>query len=112
MIETFTAAFVLAVLVEGIIEYFISNPDKQQPWIKYVSATIGVAVCVLYRVDILQGLGLISPVNHVGAVITGMVVGRGSNYLNDFMSRVRNPKSAVIVQGDPKISSDTTIVNK
>lgn len=96
--ENILGLFVLAVFVEGFIEYFVAKPDAKQPWLKYVAAFIGVAVALAYKADLLAMLGLngISP--YVGQVITGLILGRGSNYLNDFVSRVRNPKPVVLVE--------------
>jgi len=91
-IETISTVFLLAILVEGIIEYFVSDTTKIQPWIKYVSATFGITVAVLYKVDILSELGAVSDIPYVGSVITGLIIGRGSNYLNDFISKIRKPK--------------------
>ena len=95
MLGDFTAVFILAVLVEAIVEYFISAQDKHQPWLQYVAAVIGVAVCIAYKVDLLASLGVTSTYPFVGEVITGLIIGRGSNYLSDFMTRVRTPQSAV-----------------
>lgn len=93
MIETITIAFILAVLVEGIVEYFIAKEGAAQPWLKYVAAAIGVFVCVAYKVDVLASLGAVSAFPFVGSVLTGLVIGRGSNYLNDFISKVKTPNT-------------------
>lgn len=97
MIESITSVFILAVLVEGIVEYFIASEDKKQPWLKYVAAAIGVLVCVIYKADLLAGLGLITPIPYVGSIVTGIIIGRGSNYLNDFISKVRKPNALIAV---------------
>jgi uncharacterized membrane protein YdcZ (DUF606 family) len=89
--ETFTAIFTLAIFVEALITYFVASPDKTQPWLKYVSASLGVVLCISYNVDLLASLGLVSVYPFVGQVITGLVIGRGSNYLNDLISRIRKP---------------------
>lgn len=100
MIETFTFIFILAVLVEGLIQYFVSNPDKPQRWLQYVSALLGILVCVAYKADMLAGLGLVSPYPFIGEVLTGLVIGRGSNYLNDFISKIRKPNPAVVIENN------------
>lgn len=92
MIENITSVFALAILVEGIVEYFVSNPEKAQPWLKYVAAILGILVCVVYKVDLIASLGITTAIPYVGSVITGLVIGRGSNYLNDFITKVRTPK--------------------
>lgn len=92
MIESFAALFIVAVLVEGIVEYFVSKPEVEQPWLKYVAALLSVTICILYNLDLFAAFGLVSAVPFVGSVLTGFVIGRGSNYLNDFISNIREPK--------------------
>ena len=93
MIEIF-GVLLLAVLVEGIIEYFVSNPDKTQPWLRYVSAVLGIIACLAYKVDLLAILGLVSPFPFVGSVATGLIIGRGSNYVSDFVTLINNYKKS------------------
>lgn len=114
MLETITAAFVLAVLVEGIIEYFVAKPESSQPWLKYVSAAIGVLVCVAYKVDVLASLGVVSTYPFIGEVLTGLVIGRGSNYLNDFVSKVKQvskPMVAIEKNDTVNATTNTTTAN-
>lgn len=78
--------FTLATLVEGIVEYAgdtVPTAIKQ-----YVAAAVAIAVCVAYHADLLALLGLATPYPYVGAVLTGLILGRGSNYLHDFTDRV------------------------
>lgn len=100
MIENFATIFILAVTVEALIAYVLPKNQTEEPreWIKYVSAVLGVAICVVYNADILATLGVLTPVPYVGAVITGLIVGRGSNFLNDFFNRVKNPTPVVVVE--------------
>src|SRR5262245_39797857 len=77
-----TLFFLLATLVEGIVEY---AGDKVPATIKqYVAAGVAIALCVAYNADLLALLGLTSPYPYVGAIATGLILGRGSNYLHDF----------------------------
>lgn len=92
MAQPFIALFIVATLVEGIVEYFFAKEDKAQPWLKYAAAVIASVICVSYNLDILGLLGMVSPIPYVGNLLTGLVVGRGSNYLNDFISSVGEPK--------------------
>lgn len=107
MIETFLGIVVLSIFVEAIITYFLprtselpGDPGTAAPrwWIKYVSASLGIAVCVAYKADLPAALGLMTGVPFVGSVLTGVVVGRGSNFVNDFISRIKNPAPTVLVE--------------
>lgn len=84
--QAFGAIFVLAVLVEGVMEYLGTPiPSKIKP---YVAAAAAIAVCLAYGADLPAALGL-PAVAYVGPVVTGLVIGRGSNYLADVVRRVR-----------------------
>lgn len=79
--------FVLAVLTEGLVEYF--GTPIPSAYKRYIAAIVGVIVCILYNADLLAILGYAASVPFVGAILTGLVVGRGSNYLNDIVARIQ-----------------------
>ena len=110
MIENFASIFILAIFVEGTVEYFFSNPEKKQPWLKYVSLLVAVGVCFAAKANLFDLLGVqfVSPV--IGYLLTGVVISRGSNYINDFIGRVRNPVAAVQVQPPATVKADTVVV--
>jgi hypothetical protein len=52
---------------------------------KYAAASVGVALCFLYQVDVVALVGL-NPVWQPGAfIVTGLLIGRGSNFVHDFV---------------------------
>jgi hypothetical protein len=94
------AILLLAALTEGLVEYFL------QPWLKpegedvptwrsmalrYSAAVVGIGLCLAYAVDILNLIGLAGRIPFVGEVLTGLLIGRGSNYVNDFIERWIRP---------------------
>jgi hypothetical protein len=79
--------FALAVLVEGLIEYFAQPVQSQYK--PYVAALLAVVLCVAYHADLLAALGYAAEVPYVGNVLTGLMISRGANYLNDLVSRLR-----------------------
>lgn len=86
-VQSLLAVFVFAMLVESFTEYFFSGIAALKPYLHWVALVLGVAVCLLYRIDIFKMLlDLQSPVLYVGEVITGVIISRGANYLNDFVS--------------------------
>lgn len=97
-----TAIFVLAALSEGFTEYFIVPLLKKASaaeYAKYVALVVGVALCAAYQVDILQDLvGLIPFHPVIGWVLSGCIIGRGSNYLNDFVDFVRGLATARVAR--------------
>jgi hypothetical protein len=92
---------ILAAIVEAIVEYFIAPMVKpetenikvplQTDWrgmaLRYSAAGIGVLLCILYDCDLLVVIGLTTPIPYVGAIVTGLLIGRGANYINDFVDR-------------------------
>jgi hypothetical protein len=84
--QAFGAIFVLAVLVEAVMEYLGTPiPSKIKP---YVAAVAAIAVCLAYGADLPAALGL-PAVAYVGPVVTGLVIGRGSNYLAVIVKRLQ-----------------------
>jgi len=107
-IATLIGILILASLVEAITEYLVQPAIKpatqsgsMQPepggvdWrglvLRYTSAAVGITLCVLYRADLLAMLGLESPIPLAGWIITGLLVGRGGNFINDFADRWLRP---------------------
>lgn len=100
--------FVLAFLAETLTEYFLRpwiRPERPESEnmatdedlgvprvlpplaLRYAAAIIGMILAVIYRVDLLAMIGLTPLYPIVGYIITGLIVGRGSNFLHDFADR-------------------------
>ena len=110
-IAALTGILVLATIAEAIVEHIFApivdardpaaeqpTPDDMEPelarvldWpalaLRYVSVLIGVALCILYQIDLLAHFDLVSPWPFVGWIITGLLIGRGSNFIHDFATR-------------------------
>jgi hypothetical protein len=102
-------SFGLSFLVESMVEYLLGTPfdkvEKLKPWkwaLQYVAVLAGVGLAMYYRLDLvaliavlgekigLIAVGLDQP-TPVGMALSGMVIGRGANYLHDFVSRYLKP---------------------
>jgi len=80
----------LATLLEGFITYlFGEGQGEQRNYLKYVSLAFGIIVAVAYKIDIPAMVGLISPYPFVSFILSGLVLGRGSNYVNDLIGSFR-----------------------
>src|SRR5512136_1822119 len=110
-LPTITAILILATLVESLVEYLIRpivKPPIPTPaekimvgepaladWrdmvLRYVAALVGIGLCILYDADLLAMLGLVSPWPWIGSIITGLIIGRGANFVHDFASRWLTP---------------------
>jgi hypothetical protein len=104
---TLAAILILAAVVEALVEYLaaplvraivrwahIDDPlppeqvrELAAGIVRYVAALVGVILCILYNADLLALAGLTAKVPVVGAVVTGLLIGRGANFINDFADR-------------------------
>lgn len=79
----------LAIFLEGLLTYLFKKDGEDQapkPWIKYIALLAGIGLAIGYQVDIPAMIGL--PVQFVllNYIVSGIIIGRGSNYVNDVMS--------------------------
>lgn len=86
--EKFFALIVLAILVEAIITYLGEIRSLKSPLIW--SIVLGVAVSIVYQIDLPATLSITTDVPYVGSVLTGIIMARGSNYLYDLIGRFTN----------------------
>ena len=100
-ITDMTAILVLAALAEALVEFLVAPivdsthadpiPPDTLNWpplaLRYTAVAVGVALSLCYRTDLLQLFGLVPPLPWVGYIITGLVIGRGSNFVHDFAGR-------------------------
>jgi hypothetical protein len=112
-----TGILILATVVEALVEYFLrplfkpwvegtppvasltaeegQDPPKKTDdrvtdrdlALRYTAALVGVVLCCVYAVDLLAVAGLVSPMPLVGYVVTGLLIGRGANFVHDFAAR-------------------------
>lgn len=82
---------VLASFVEGMTEYTLGPVEGAKPYIKYVALVFGIIVAVGYNIDILSSLGIATTKPFIGNIFSGLIIGRGSNYVNDFVSMLKKP---------------------
>ncbi len=87
----------ISTLIEGIVEYFVAPIFDQNGLAKhriallYIPAIFGVLCAVYYKLDLVAALAPVFnvdvPNSVFGQVLTGILVGRGSNYVHQFLSK-------------------------
>lgn len=103
--------FALAFLTESLTEYLFGIPFDRLPKLKpyrwllqYLAAGVGVSLSLYYVLDLIaliaQLAGGVLPVTPVGMVLTGLIIGRGANYLNDFLVTYLRPKFRFVDLGE------------
>ncbi|KKW13383.1 MAG: hypothetical protein UY48_C0001G0004 [Candidatus Gottesmanbacteria bacterium GW2011_GWB1_49_7] len=91
MAQTIALALALAFLTESMVEYLFGqiidqvNLDKLRWLLTYVAAAVGVGLAFYYQLDLLALIGDSVP-SSVGFLLSGLVIGRGANYLHGFVS--------------------------
>lgn len=81
----------LAFFNEAFIEYFVSSESKAQPYLKYIALSLGILVACIFQVNILDLLSIEGLPEFEGValwalyVMTGVVISRGSNFVNDII---------------------------
>lgn len=92
-IGTFFFALVIALVVEAVLEYVFGiwwrpfNEEHRPKILMAAGLALGIALCLAYKIDLLAELGL--PPMVLGQILTGALVGRGSSFLHDFLSKVK-----------------------
>lgn len=79
----------LATFIEGTVQYLFAKEHLTQPWLKYVSLAFGIIVAIFYKVDIPAMIGLNTAIPIVNYCVSGVIMGRGANYVNDIISKFR-----------------------
>ena len=82
---------IIAILVEAIWENLKMIWDKNKLNINMLgSLLLSMIICVLAQINIFKivGIELIVPI--MGYLLTGIIVSRGANFVNDLFSRLNN----------------------
>lgn len=85
----------LSTLIEGTLTYvFGENSDTPRPWLRYVSLLLGVGAAIAYQIDIPAMAGLVAINGYVGYVVSGLIIGRGANYINDIFALIQSGRKS------------------
>jgi hypothetical protein len=81
----FANIFMLGFVVESTVEYFFKGLGEYK---KYIAAGFGAAIALAFQVNMFLtvfGLGEGNVIAYwAGTVLTGLLIGRGANWLHDF----------------------------
>jgi hypothetical protein len=96
-------SFLVEALVEFLFGQFCDHIPALEPykWLSFVFAMIaGVAGSFIYKFDLMhlvgEWLGNPIPIHGFGITLTGLAIGRGSNFIHDIISKF-------FKSGDPKV---------
>lgn len=105
-LEPFLAVLFLAFLAEGLTEYLarpiiqgLSNAEPADPaepyekplWLRYIACLVGIGLALAFKADLFAAVGLAAVNPWIAYVLTGILAGRGSNYIHDLIDTWRSP---------------------
>ena len=82
----------LAVTVEALVEYgksiiAIAKGSWKSALLQMAAVASGVVLCLAADADLFRVMELGFAVPWMGKVLTGILISRGANYLNDFVTK-------------------------
>ena len=86
---------ILAILAEALIEYtktianMVKTGEKHTAIMQCVAIVVGILLAYEFGGSIFEYLGIAVKHYLVGIVITGILVSRGSNYISDIITKIR-----------------------
>jgi len=99
--------YFLSLVVEALVEYIFGTPMDKLGWTKfkwllmYCALGVGVGLCWIYKLDMVAlipkwlGLDNLIEPGRVGQVLTGFIIGRGSNYTHDLIMKFFTKKNPI-----------------
>lgn len=81
---------IIAILVEAIWENIKMIYDKNKFNVSMIGSLIlGIIVCTVFKVDIFPIVGLSTTIPFIGSILTGIIVSRGANFVNDLFKKLK-----------------------
>lgn len=95
----------LAITVEALVEYgkslyrLATEKDKKNFVLQLAAVAVAIVLALLANADLYSYLGVtFGSVPGVGCVLTGIFLSRGSNYISDFIGRIRNGGGYITIE--------------
>ncbi len=110
--------FSVAIIVEALLEYtksvvyMFTRGCVKCGVIRICAAVIGVGLALLTGVNLFAEFNIPISQPWIGSALTGIIISRGSNYLNDIISRLANPTSAISSKNDKSANTSTSNQNQ
>lgn len=84
---------IVAILVEAIWENLKMLWENGKISINRCGSLIlAIVICVLASIDIFPIVGIAIKIPYIGAILTGIIVSRGANFVNDLFNKLSNKK--------------------
>lgn len=92
--EGFMLILLSSILIEAVINIITNVKEEETSWKYWASLglglVLGVAVAVNWNIDFFSLVGFPpGRIPYLGAVLTGLIISRGSNYVSDLVGLVK-----------------------
>ncbi len=85
--------FAFSTLNESLIEYLFGSVQFLRPYLPLLALSTATFLTFTYRVNIFSSLlGVESGIPFLDYLLSGFIISRGSNFVNDFVRRVLGSK--------------------
>ncbi|TSC86830.1 MAG: Uncharacterized protein G01um10147_705 [Microgenomates group bacterium Gr01-1014_7] len=85
--------FAFATLNESIIEYLVGSVKEVRPYLPLIALATAIFLCFTYQINIFSSLlGLDSGNPFLDFLLSGFIISRGSNFVNDFVQKFLGSK--------------------
>lgn len=85
--------FAFTTLNEAIIEYVFGSVKELHPYLPLIALSSGIFLAFLYQINIFSlVLNLQSGSPFLDFLLSGFIISRGSNFINDFARRILGSK--------------------
>lgn len=84
-----TTLIIIAILVEAIVENIKTTYENGINATRIIALILAIVICILTQTGIFLLLGIDFTLPIVDYILTGIVVSRGANFVNDIISKIR-----------------------
>ena len=85
--------FAFSTLNESIIEYLVGNVAPLRPYLPLIALLTAIFLTFTYQINIFSMLlGINSGSPFLDFLLSGFIISRGSNFVNDFVQKVLGSK--------------------
>jgi hypothetical protein len=112
----FVIMLTLAVLIESLAEVVKAaiSPATLPKWLWFlITSIIGMALCVLFKIDLFAALGFVggAAAVWVSELLTGIAVGAGSGFVHDILGKLTAAKTTTLATTTLIGTTETTVKN-
>lgn len=84
-----TTLIIVAILVEAVWENLKTVWDGKPNINRIGSLVLAILICILTKLDLFAIVGIYLSVPVIAYILTGIIVSRGANFVNDLFGRIR-----------------------